>query len=103
MCGPRVDSVPTRSGDHGLGFTHSLHITVLYVLCLTLTDHKTQPFSTSHHLQTHDKLLQTRHPKRDIISTRAREYVHVNGKRKLAIMICHRCTTFNTRNVSLNM
>jgi hypothetical protein len=84
-----------RSGDHNLSPRY-------HVLCtLTLTDHKRDYFLLN--LQAHDKLLHTRHPKRDVISTRAREYVHVNGKRELAIMICHCYSTFSTRCVSLNM
>lgn len=97
MCGPGVDTVQTRSGDFSVSFI------LPYYMYSDTDGSQTKPFSTPNYLQTHDKLLHTRHPKRDIISTRAREYVHVNGKRKLAIMICHRCTIFNTRHVSMNM
>ncbi len=50
--------------------------------------------SSSVRLQTHDKLLHTRHPKRDIFSARPREHVDVDSKRQLAIVVCYRCTTF---------
>jgi hypothetical protein len=50
-------------------------------------------YFTSPRLQAHDKLLYTRHPKRDILSARSCEHVDVDGKRELAIVACHRCAT----------
>jgi hypothetical protein len=53
-------------------------------------------------LQTHNKLFYSRHPKRNIASTRAREHVYMDGECKLAIMIDHRYVTLSTKLATLH-
>jgi hypothetical protein len=62
-------------------------------LCL-LSYHSS--YFTSPRLQTHDKLLHTRHPKRDIFA-RSCQHVDVDGKRELAIVVCHSFANFSTQ------
>lgn len=49
------------------------------------------------YLQTHDELFYARHPKCNVLSTRTRKHVNVDGQRELAVVIRHRWVRLRTR------